>query len=234
MAVRHRQYLADNLWLISHEERNGKPYVSPLSLGLGLAGCLLAELVMYGRVTVDADGRLKLANDDDTRLIARRDPAPIHDDGLADAMLKRVIREARKPREEQALLISPWLNSLSGQAEPWVAKRLRDQGVIVQFEHRKGLFKRAIGHYVHDLGDGMAPLENLKGRLRRGETVAHHHVALAGFAIAIGLDKQLLRDTTPAAQTYLEDLLKGLPKPLRSLIAETNAAVGNAVMTHRG
>ena len=46
--------LADDLYLIAHHERTGRPLLAPRAVGLGLAGALLAELVLAGAVTVDA------------------------------------------------------------------------------------------------------------------------------------------------------------------------------------
>src|SRR6266702_8332264 len=38
--------LADDLWLLAHDERTGKPHLQPRATGLGLAGALLAELML--------------------------------------------------------------------------------------------------------------------------------------------------------------------------------------------
>jgi hypothetical protein len=42
--------LADDLYLMAHNDVSGRPYLQPRALGLGLAGALLAELVLAGRV----------------------------------------------------------------------------------------------------------------------------------------------------------------------------------------
>ena len=44
--------LADDLWLLAHHERSGKPHLQARALGLGLAGGLLAELVLPGTIRV--------------------------------------------------------------------------------------------------------------------------------------------------------------------------------------
>jgi hypothetical protein len=38
--------LADDLYLVAHHEQTGKPHLQPRALGLGLAGTLLAELML--------------------------------------------------------------------------------------------------------------------------------------------------------------------------------------------
>jgi hypothetical protein len=40
--------LADDLYLMAHHEVTGKPYLQPRAAGLGLAGALLAELMLSG------------------------------------------------------------------------------------------------------------------------------------------------------------------------------------------
>ena len=40
--------LADDLYLLAHHEITGKPHLQPRAVGLGLAGALLAELMLSG------------------------------------------------------------------------------------------------------------------------------------------------------------------------------------------
>lgn len=223
MLTRHRQYLADNLWLTSHEEKDGKCYISPLALGLGLSGALLAELVLRGKLACTHRGTLTLTDHSRT---------PVNDDRLADHVLREVVNEMSKPFDDRADHVSAWLNSLCGRADGWVTRRLLAQNVIEPIAHRK-LFKTETRHVVIELGDGGAPAANLCGRLERRETLMPHHVAFAAFTIAMGLDKVVLRDTSEMAQRYLEDLMQNLSPPLRCIIAETDTAIANVVLTHR-
>src|SRR6266704_4142496 len=48
--------LADDLYLMAHDDRTGKPLLQPRAAGLGLAGALLAELVLAGRIEVEPGG----------------------------------------------------------------------------------------------------------------------------------------------------------------------------------
>lgn len=45
--------LADDLYLIAHHELTGRPHLAPRAVGLGLAGALLAELVLAHAITVE-------------------------------------------------------------------------------------------------------------------------------------------------------------------------------------
>ncbi|HTX83306.1 MAG TPA: GPP34 family phosphoprotein [Streptosporangiaceae bacterium] len=49
--------LADDLYLMAHDERSGRQLLSARAAGLGLAGALLAELVLAGCVGI-ASGRV--------------------------------------------------------------------------------------------------------------------------------------------------------------------------------
>ncbi len=42
--------VANDLYLVAHHEVSGRPYVQPRALGLGLAGGLLAELMLAANI----------------------------------------------------------------------------------------------------------------------------------------------------------------------------------------
>jgi hypothetical protein len=48
--------LADDLYLLAHNDINGKPFLQPRATGIGLAGALLAELVLSDHIRVGLDG----------------------------------------------------------------------------------------------------------------------------------------------------------------------------------
>ncbi len=58
--------LADDLYLVAHHEITGRPHLQPRALGLGLAGGLLAELMLSGSIRIWRG----------LVLIGRWDPAP--------------------------------------------------------------------------------------------------------------------------------------------------------------
>jgi len=51
--------LADDFFLIAHDDRDGRARLSPKSVELGLAGALIGELVLEQRVFVEGP-RLRL------------------------------------------------------------------------------------------------------------------------------------------------------------------------------
>ncbi len=44
--------LADDVYLLAHHEVSGRPFLHARVLGLGLAGALLAELVLEGKIFI--------------------------------------------------------------------------------------------------------------------------------------------------------------------------------------
>jgi hypothetical protein len=231
--VRHRLYLADNLWLTAHEDRYGKCYVSPLALGLGLAGGLLAELVLWRHLEVGADGELEIPNMEDRIGPAMFSPIAV-EDPLSAQILHRIMAERSKPAGDRAMHVSGWLRSLSPNANSMVTKRLLDKDVIRRVEYTRRFRKPVVRHEVINVNDGSAPASNITGRLARREPIDRWYLAFAGFALATGLERQLLRDTPEVQRRYLGTQLAGLWPSLRCLIAETDSAVGNAAFTHRG
>jgi hypothetical protein len=75
--------LADDIYLLAHHEVSGKPFLQPRAIGLGLAGGLLAELVLIGAIRVAGD---------DLAVTDRVRP----DDGLMRAVQVQVLRERQR------------------------------------------------------------------------------------------------------------------------------------------
>jgi Golgi phosphoprotein 3 (GPP34) len=48
--------LADDLYLLGHSDISGKPFLQPRATGIGLAGALLAELMLSGHIHVEPEG----------------------------------------------------------------------------------------------------------------------------------------------------------------------------------
>jgi hypothetical protein len=48
--------LADDLYLMAHNDISGKPHLQPRAIGLGLAGGLLAELMLVGKIRISPGG----------------------------------------------------------------------------------------------------------------------------------------------------------------------------------
>jgi Golgi phosphoprotein 3 (GPP34) len=207
--------LADDLFLLAHDEITGRPRLHPRVTGIGLAGALLGELTLFRRVDIraDPDGR-------EFVVVTEREPI---DDALANAVLRQVMADGR-PRTVRA-----WLGYLAQTASHNVGERLGAAGLVARAHSR--LPRRATRLVPTDMATAAWPATRLRLLLGRMDHVTVPDAALAGFAVACGLAQQILWDTPPSARQYLDYLVANLPAALRALLAQTENAVSDAVLS---
>src|ERR1035441_8926919 len=105
--------VADDLYLMAHHEVTGKPFVQPRALGTGLAGGLLAELMLGASISLRPDGAV---------LPGRTWP----EDELA-RHLRDLIAAEREPHP-----VGEWLLFLARTAANDVAERLERSGDVTR------------------------------------------------------------------------------------------------------
>jgi hypothetical protein len=203
--------LADDLYLMAHHDVTGKPHLQPRAIGIGLAGALLAELMLSGNICVRSDG------------VIVADPTP-PEDGLASSVLGLVLSE---PEQHAA---RDWLLFLARTAAGDVARRLEQSGYLTRTSARRS---RRAGRWVPvDADCAFAPLVRVMSALgSSGPTVPG--VVLAGLAVACGLGPQLALYLPPMAGRRIDGAVERLHSGLRDLIANTQAAVDSALLSHR-
>lgn len=201
--------LADDLFLLAHNDMTGKPRLHPRVAGIALAGALLGELALFGRVDIHP-GSVVVVN-----------PRPIPD-RLADRVLRQV--EA----DRQASPVGTWLARLAPTANDRVAGRLAEAGLLNK--SRSGLLRRETWAPT-DMAAAAWPVTRLRSLLTKFEPLTVPDATLAGFTIACGLVQQVLWDTSPDVHRYLDYVVANLAGPLRDLMAQTETAVSNAVMS---
>jgi hypothetical protein len=204
--------LADDLYLLAHHEATGRPHLQPRAAGLGLAGALLAELMLDGSIGVRAG-----------QVVAAGYPAP-HDE-LARSVLSLVAgeREWHPARD--------WLQFLARTAPRDVAGRLARSGYLTRATSRRPLRSRQ--WVPADPHSAFAPLLRVKAALGPAEPATAQNLTLAGLALACGLGRQLGLYLPDRAQRRLQDATSQLHPGLQHLIAHTQAAVDSALLSHR-
>ena len=175
-------YLADDLYLMSHHERTGRLLLSARAAGLGLAGALLAELMLAGCVDVTG-GQLDATG-----------PAQ-PDDELAARVLS-VLASEQPPRP-----VADWLAFLSRTAPADVAGRLERAGYLVA---APALPWRAARWRPADPDCAFAPVTRVKSALSPGRPADVQSVALAGLAAACGLGARLANYLPPGSRARME------------------------------
>jgi Golgi phosphoprotein 3 (GPP34) len=202
--------IADDLYLLAHNDVTGRPYLQPRAIGLGLAGALLAELAIYGQVKVGPD-----------RLTAVHGPPPY--DELGCAVLALVRSESRPPRD--------WLLYLARTSARDVALRLEESGYLM----RTGSRRPWRGHrwVPVDSDSAFAPIVRVWTVLDPAKAATNANITLAGLSVACGLGPRLLTYGPAGARRRLDLAIQLLPAELREVIVHTQAAVDGLLLAQR-
>ncbi|MCE7007134.1 GPP34 family phosphoprotein [Kibdelosporangium philippinense] len=219
--------LADEFFLVAHNHDADTivPRLHDTGIELGLAGALLAELVLDRRLEV-ADGRVIVF-----------DPSPPNDQ-LAASMLRDIVTEP--PHS-----VRVWLEYLSQDARDKVGSRLHVAGHLAQVRLRKWWGGPAMQYRAVNAEQALIPevrLHDLLARPHPGLEVTRismdhklmQDVTLAALAHSTGLLSALLWYHGPhRARSQLDEMRRALPAPLLELAKQTEAAVGDAVLGRR-
>ncbi|MFE9691721.1 GPP34 family phosphoprotein [Micromonospora sp. NPDC005806] len=202
--------IADEFFLIAHNDSRGKAKLHPAATALGLAAGLLGELLLFGRITI-ASGMLTVLD--------RRPPA----DALAHTVLDQLIGEP----QHRAVRI--WLSFLAQTGVTSVGERLARAGVLRRQENRR-LLRTSLSYVPVDVNTTAWPAARLSTLLERPEPIVVPDSLLLGLIAATGLTREVLWNAGPQAHHQLSVLIPALPAPLKELVAHTEAAVGAAVL----
>ena len=218
--------LADDFYLMVHDDLSGRPRLSDRILGLGLAGALLCELAILRVIDVE-DGELI------TRDGSEDEGATAEADGEPPSLINELVREVVS---EQRLPVRDWLNYLAADAAERVASRMAAQALLYRRESRLKFLGVSDRWMPTDPTTAVWPAIDVKLKVHNGNAYTHHLV-LFGLTRATGLRHPSLfevqgRLEDPAALEETLEPLDGTP-PLRQLLAHTEAAVGSAVISQR-
>lgn len=203
--------VADDLYLIAHDDVTGRPLLHPRALGLGLAGGLLAELMLLDGLWLSRG------------LVVMNDVSMV-----ADEMASRVLGLLLSERELHP--VGNWLAFLGRTAAADVATRLARTGYLEQACPRR---LRRRGQWIPaDPDCAFASLGRARPAMESTRAPAYSAV-LAGLAVGCGLGPRLLPYGPPDARHCLAESQTRLAPDLRELIAQTQAAVDKAVLAHR-
>ncbi|MFG3441368.1 GPP34 family phosphoprotein [Nonomuraea sp. NPDC047897] len=208
--------LADDFFLVAWDTTgSGKPRLHPSALALGLAGALIAELLMEHRVVLRGV-RLQVA-----------DPRPVRE-YLADAILTDI---ANAPQHTD---VRTWLAYLARRAVADVTARMARSGLLDR-ETPRIRRRRPSRYFATDFGRAVWPSTRLRLSLARGRPLTDHDMVLAALLDACGMTDTVVEDPAhrQAARRRLAEVLTALPRPAGDLTRQVRAAVGDAVLTYR-
>jgi hypothetical protein len=205
--------VADDLYLMAHNDSTGRPFVQPRVLGLGIGAGLLAELMLPGAITVGHDGVISVPG----RVQVR--------DSVAGQLLNLMFREPeRHPVRE-------WLVFCGRSAADDVARRLECSGYLATASTWAPWQKKR--WLPVDINAAFAPLLRVRAALDATRPPTARGAVLAGLASACGLGFRLSQYAVPTRPRSVGETVGYLDYGLRELVAQTQAAVDNAVLSHR-
>jgi hypothetical protein len=207
--------LADEMFLVGHDEYSGKCLANQSVLGCGLAGAVLVELVLAGRIAI-ADGRVVV-----------RDSRP-WSERVTDAALTEIVgrRETFPPRS--------WVEYLCGDVRDIVARRLEASG-MTRREQSRGLSLRSVVRYpAVDAIEAAGPRVRLRFMLDQGQSLDLPTALLAAMVRATELEGVLfLQMSRQQVRDMLGQIVDALPPDLRMIVAAVDAAVAAVALTVR-
>jgi hypothetical protein len=210
--------LADQFFLIAHEDRTGRSRLHPRATGLGLAAALLGELIL--------DRRLRVFEGD--LYVESREPPR---DALTHEILDLLISQ---PQHTE---LRTWLAYLAQDAAMRVGERLTRSGAVEPVIRRKMLSTQTLympNNHEQRNAAAWAPMR-LANMLVRGYAMTVNDRLLAGLVVATGLTRHVLWDFTAHRQglAYLPSVVASLPDDLRQLTEHTEASVGSVLAAGR-
>jgi Golgi phosphoprotein 3 (GPP34) len=197
--------VADDLYLVAHDDRTGKPLLAPRVAGIGLAGGLLAELLLAGSAGLGPDGAV---------LAGHTWPAePL------TAHLHSVIAGEARPRPAR-----DWLLYLARTSADDVGSRLERSGFLA--------WSRSPWVPWRSRRVPADPDWAFAAVVRAARPQNTHSAVLASLAGACGLGFRFAESGNPLILSP-EELSAMLPPPARELIPAVRSAVAGVVLAHR-
>ena len=214
--------VADDLYLIAHHETSGKPYLSPRAVGIGLAGAMLAELLIAIRPAVALEnGRMFPLYRRNGELVARY-AGP--DEPVAQRALDLIAAES------QLRPVRDWLLFLGRTAPADVAGRLEHSGYLTRSAR---WLPWLAGRPVPVQGDwSQCALLRAHAALDLTRTLTPYSALLNRLTLACGLTFRFSGFSTTAIRGT-EEVSQMLPDALQELVAHVQEAADAAVLSAR-
>ncbi|MET9246860.1 GPP34 family phosphoprotein [Nonomuraea sp. NPDC003709] len=197
----NRLPLHEDLYLIAHDQ-SGKPLIHQSSMALGLAGAVVLELAVSGRVTV-ADGQATVS----------RPPAGDTPVSLADGDVRLLIKKAANglyDRTREALVAS---------------------GVLVRVSRRRLGMLPYTRHQLADIASVVRASSGVRSAVEGWKPPDARCAALCGLVAVLRLESELYLDQ-PANRLVgrLREIASAAPPVVGELVAVVDTLVGEAAV----
>lgn len=206
--------LADELFLVGHDQYSGKAQVSDGALDTGLAGAVLGELALAGRIYVG----------DDT-LVDVRDQRP-YGERVSDAALAEILKQ------REAHPVRAWVEYLRDHARTMVAPRLVRAGLIERVQTRS-MFKQVVRYKATNPLKAASAEARLRYMLDHPTHLDEQTAVLGGLVVATGLDYLLAGSSSRQTREGLARMQQLLRPDLQALILGVESAVAQLALSAR-
>jgi hypothetical protein len=203
--------VADDLFLMAHDDRSGRPLLAARPLGLGVAAGLLAELMLGGQpaIRVGHDGTLRISVNVSAAVVS------------GHPLLRQI------DLEPWFHPVPDWLAFLSRGAVRDVGIRLEEAGYLTRASRR--LPGRPTRLVPADASWAFAPVSRVAAALDPRRRPEPYTAVLAGLAYACGLEFRVQPYLT--AGSTVQGTVSWLTPHLQALIRHTQITVSNAVLS---
>ncbi|NJP30597.1 GOLPH3/VPS74 family protein [Micromonospora thermarum] len=210
--------LRDELFLLGHNDDTGLPHIHRQSLALGMAGAVLIDLFLAGRIVLDRNDDARPAGEQRIRLHIDR---PVGD-LIADTAIASV-RHARF-----APTLRGWLSWFAADLYERTRAGLHAGGILHRTSRRRlGGLARTEVYLVTDSKWVVVARSRLRYLAAGREQPDNHTAALAGLVAVLGLTTHLYLHDTNTVTGQLRTIAEQHHRPVRDITAAVDAAVGD-------
>ncbi|MEV5695546.1 GOLPH3/VPS74 family protein [Micromonospora globbae] len=210
--------LRDELFLLGHDDDTGHPHIHRQALALGLAGAVLIDLFLAGRITLDPNDN----RPDGERWLRLHTHQPVGD-LIADTAIAAIRHRRTAPP------VKAFLPTFSTDLYERTRAGLVAAGILRQHTRRRlaGL-ARTDTYLPTDTKWPVIARARLRYLAHGREQPDHHTAALAGLVATLGLTEHLyLDDDTTTLTTRLTTIADQHHQTVRDITAAVDAAVGD-------
>ncbi|MDQ1289360.1 MAG: hypothetical protein QG622_2926 [Actinomycetota bacterium] len=212
--------IGDDLYLVTHDDRTGNPRVPGSRVRLGLAAGLIAELLVSGHLTIRHE-RLYLV------------PGRAGHGTPPSGPLSRTVLATVASQPPQG--VGAWTRFLAQDAVEDIRDRLLRTGVLTTVRRPSLLTGWRVRYPPADGNVAAWPGIRLARTLSRSGELTVEDAVLTGLVAAMDLLHHVLRDEVDAelGRSRARAVRDGLPPVLAALLAHTESALADGVLTYR-
>ncbi|TDC37660.1 GPP34 family phosphoprotein [Micromonospora sp. 15K316] len=211
--------LRDELFLLGHDDDTGHPHIHRQALALGLAGAVLIDLFLAGRITLDPQTD---SHPNGERWLRLHTDRPVGD--LISDTAIAAIRHGRT-----APPVKAFLRTFSGDLYERTRAGLVAAGILRHSTRRRfGGLAHTDTYLATDSKWSVVARARLRYLAHGREQPDHHTAALAGFVATLGLTEHLyLHDDTTTLTERLKTIAEQHHRSVRDITITVDAAVGD-------